>query len=403
MRRPDLAEASFTKGIAIGEPLVASHPEVAEYQNRLARSYTNLGVFLYNSGRLDLAAGAYKKAITLREALVARQPDVPDYQNGLASSHGNLGAALADSGRPQEAAEAYQKAIKIREALVASHPDVPEYQSGLANSHGNLANALAALRRLDVAVGEYEKAISIGEALTARQPGVPEYMNVLANSYKNYGILVRDRGNLTEALAKFNQAARIALPGSPAAGALPVLIRDTENSLALANRLPAVLKGDAKPKDAAEGLSFARLCYAQSHYAAAARLCETALAADPKLAGDLRAQPRYNAACAAAQAAAGKGIDEPAPDESAKFKLRGQARDWLLADLELWANGLESGQTNSKADAVAAMRRWQNDPDLATVRESQALEKLPEAESSQWKALWGKVGALLDRANERQP
>ena len=229
MRRPDLAEASFTKGIAIGEPLVASHPEVAEYQNRLARSYTNLGVFLYNSGRLDLAASAYKKAITLREALVAREPDVPDYQNGLASSYGNLVLLWPTRACSQEAAEAYQKAIKIREALVASHPDVPEYQSGLANSHGNLANALAALRRLDLAAGEYEKAISIGEALTARQPGVPEYMNVLANSYKNYGILVRDRGNLTEALAKFNRAARIAPAGSPAGGALPVLIRDAEN------------------------------------------------------------------------------------------------------------------------------------------------------------------------------
>ena len=48
--------------------------------------------------------------------------------------------------------------------------------------------------------------------------------------------------------------------------------------------------------------------------------------ADPKLAADRRAQPRYNAACAAALASVGKGIDEPAPDESAKVKLRAQAR-----------------------------------------------------------------------------
>ena len=199
------------------------------------------------------------------------------YQNGLANSYGNLGIALADTGRSPEAAEAHQNAIKIRESLVAGHPDVPEYQSGLANSHGNLANVLAALRRSKLAAREYEKAISIGEVLTARQPGVPEYANVLANSYKNFGILLRDRGNLTDALAKFKQAARIAPAGSPAAGALPVLIRDTENYLALADRLPAVLKGEAKPKDAAEGLSFAQWCYAQSRYVAAARLCDTAL------------------------------------------------------------------------------------------------------------------------------
>ena len=72
--------------------------------------------------------------------------------------------------------------------------------------------------------------------------------------------------------------------------------------VALEARLPAVLKGDDKPKDFAEGLTFGQFCYDKALYAAAARLWTATLAADPERADDRQTQPRYNAACAAATA-----------------------------------------------------------------------------------------------------
>ena len=69
---------------------------------------------------------------------------------------------------------------------------------------------------------------------------------------------------------------------------------------ALEGRLPAVLRGAEKPKDAAEGLVFANLAYRTRRYGPSVRLYAESFEADPKLAEDMSAGHRYNAACAAA-------------------------------------------------------------------------------------------------------
>ncbi len=261
-----------------------------------------------------------------------------------------MGELLRAAGRPDQAAGAFQKAIAIREALVPRHPDVPEYQNGLAISHSNL------------------------------------------------GVLRKTEGRFADALTAFRRAAKFARPGTPAAAGLPELIRGTEIALALASRLPAVLKGEDNPKDAAEGTAFAQLCYDQSRYAAAARLWDKALAADPKLAEDRQTQVRYNAACAAALAAAARGKNEPALDDDAKAKLRVQAHDWLKAELAAWTKFLETGQARAKAAVVANLEHWQSDSDLAGIRNAGALEELPEAERKNWRDLWAEASALLGKA-----
>jgi len=400
--RSDAAAGAYKKAVTIYEALVARHPEVLNYRNGLAGSHNNLGAVLAATGRSDQAAAAYKKAITIGEALAARYPDLPEYQSQRANSHVGLGIVLADKGRLDEAAAAYKKAATIYEALAARHPDVPGYQNGLAWSHNNLGNILAAMGRRDEAAGVYKRAVPIREALVARQPDVPEYQNGLAASLKNFGILLKAQGSFVDALTAFHRAAKFARPGTPAAAELPGLIRETENAIALANRLPALLKGDDKPKDAAEGLAFAQLCYDQSRYAAAARLWESALAANPKLADDRQTGHRYNAACAAALAAAGKGKDEPAIDD-AKAKLRVQARDGLKAELVAWTKVLETGPAQTKAAVVHTLQHWQEDRDLAGIRDPEALEKLPDGERKDWRDLWAEVRALLGKARGEHP
>jgi len=399
--RPNEAAAAYRKAVTIHEALAARQPDVSTYQSGLATSYIHLGNLLAAKGRHDEAAAVYKRAVTIFEALVARQPGVPEYQNGLAMSHSDLGIVLAAAGRSDEAAGAHKKAITIQEALAVRHPDVSDYQNGLANSHNNLGLLLAAVGRPDEAAGAYKKAITMNEALVARQPNVPEYQNGLANSYANLGLLRKAEGSFVDARTAFHRAAKFAQSGTPVAAAVPRLIRETDNDIALASRLSGVLKGDKKPKDAAEWLAFAQLCYDQSRYAAAARLWAEALAADPKLADDRETQPRYSAAGAAALAAAGKGKDEPPPDDDAKAKLLVQARDWLKAELVAWTNALETGPAQAKAAVVPALQNWQIDPDLAGIRDADALEKFPEAERKDWRNLWAEVGALLGKARAK--
>ena len=84
-------------------------------------------------------------------------------------------------------------------------------------------------------------------------------------------------------------------------------VAEAEQMAAMAGRLPALLKGEDRPRDDAERLALAQMCYDTKRHAAAARFWAEALHADPKLGDDRRNGHRYNAACAAALAAAGTG------------------------------------------------------------------------------------------------
>ena len=101
-------------------------------------------------------------------------------------------------------------------------------------------------------------------------------------------------------------------------------------------------------------------------HAAAAWFYAGAFAADPKLTTDLRRQHRYNAACSAALAAAGQGEDARNLPDKARLMLRRQA-----------------------------LTRWQQDADLAAVRDKAALDLLPDDERQPWRRLWDDVAALL--------
>ena len=184
---------------------------------------------------------------------------------------------------------------------------------------------------------------------------------------------------------------------------LPGRIRQTEQMIAVAGRLPAVLKGEDTPRDAAEVLAFVQLCHDQGRHAASARLLADALAADPKLGDDRRNSHRYNAACSAALAGCGKSKDDPPPDEPARAALRQQALDWLKAERDAWARQLESGAPQARATSVQNLKRWQHDADLAGVRDGAALAQLPEEEQKAWRALWSDVETLIKKAEGGPP
>jgi hypothetical protein len=132
-------------------------------------------------------------------------------------------------------------------------------------------------------------------------------------------------------------------------------------------------------------------------YAAAARFSAEAFAADPKQASNLQTQHRYRAACSAVLAAAGQGEDA-AKLEAAKAKLRRQALDWLNADLAVYARLLESGPPQARPFIARTLSHWKHNPDLAGVRDTAALAKLPDEEQKAFTLLWARVTPLLKKA-----
>jgi hypothetical protein len=78
-----------------------------------------------------------------------------------------------------------------------------------------------------------------------------------------------------------------------------------------------------------------------------------------------------------------------------RAKLRGQALNWLRAELAAWSKHLASDPSQARLAINPNLRHWKTDPDLAGVRESAALAALPQSERDAWRSLWAEVDRLL--------
>jgi serine/threonine-protein kinase len=202
----------------------------------------------------------------------------------------------------------------------------------------------------------------------------------------------------------------------PTAWVSHVLRREAE--AVILPHLSAFLRGEYQPQDNDERLALVGTCQFQGRYQAAAHLYAEAFAADPGLADrlttecryrSLREEPfyervesvntegRYLAARCAALAGCGRSKDAAKLSDAERAQWRKQAREWLKADLTQWARTLDSGYELDRNLAKRMLTHWQAEPDLAGLREQNALDELPAEERKECHALWDEVGAVLRR------
>jgi hypothetical protein len=164
-------------------------------------------------------------------------------------------------------------------------------------------------------------------------------------------------------------------------------------------RLPDIVAGRAAPKTPAEGCEFADLCgqLFQNRFAASARLYDAAFTADPLLADDLLANHRYNAACYAARAARGDGVDA-STDAGERAVLRAKALAWLRADLALGRKQAASSSAAERKTAADKLLHWLGDSDLSRVRPGLGRIGMADAERADWDKFWAEVRATRDDA-----
>jgi serine/threonine protein kinase/Flp pilus assembly protein TadD len=338
------------EGVALLQDLVRERPGVPDL-----RCY--LGNALKEQGRVKEAEAEYRAALRLK-------PDLPEARN-------NLGVALSDQGRVKEAEAELRAALRLR-------PDLPE-------AHNGLGNALKDQGRVKEAEAEYREALRL-------RPDYPEARN-------NLGFLLRAQGRFAESLAEFRRGHEL---GSRQPGwSYPSAewVREAERLVTVDAALTAALRAGSAPADARQAAEFAQMCLEyRNRTAAAARFFAEAFA-DAKVAADLRAQRRYNAARAAALAAAGKGLDATRLPAKARTTLRRQALAWLRADLTVWEQF--AGNPQARATIQQTLRHWQEDTDLAALRDPGALVALPADEREAWQALWADVDRLLTAAGGR--
>jgi serine/threonine-protein kinase len=427
--RPDDADVHLNLGVAL-ENQGKLDEAIAEYRTAIRLksdegvAHNNLAFVLGKQGKLDEAIAEYRTAISLRPDFAGAHDDlgvvlakqgkldeaITEYRTtlrlnpDLAEAHCNLGDALENQGKVDEAVTEYRTAIRLE-------PDLPE-------AHHNLGRALVKQGKRDEAIAGYRTAIRLN-------PDHPATHNSL-------GVLLANQGRLDEAITENRTAIRlnpdyaeahcdlgnILLQKGDFAGALQMLrkghelgsrrpdwrfpsaawIVEAERVLALSKRLPAVLQGKDRPGDNTERLTLAQMAYNRRKFVAATTMWAEALENNPKVADDRQAQHRYNSACAAALAAAGKGQDEPPLDEGAKVHWRKQAVDWLKSELAIWNKLLETGTPQAGQAVAQALQHWKEDFDLVSIRDRAALAKLPDQERKDCQALWAEVDALLAKA-----
>jgi serine/threonine-protein kinase len=319
----------------------------------------NLGLALKATGQVGEAIACYQKAIEL--------------DRKYAAAHHSLGAARYDQGRVDDAIACYRQAIKL--------------DPKQAETHTNLGIALAAKGQVNEAIACFRKAIGLE----------PKH----AEAHCNLAHVLTSQGRFAEALALFKRGHELGTKQSGWRYPSAAWLRQAERLAALEAKLPAFLKGELKPRDMGEHLGLIDVCRAKKLHHAATRLYADAFATDPKLPNDRQAQRRYRAACQAALAAAGQGKDAAKLDAAAKAKLRGQALDWLRAELTAWSKLLDSGPPQARPIVVQVLSHWQKGPDLAGLRDKAALAKLPPEERAAFARMWADVAALLKKAEER--
>jgi hypothetical protein len=206
------------------------------------------------------------------------------------------------------------------------------------------------------------------------------------------GIALTNTGRFTEARSALQDSLR-SLPADHALRqAVAEQFRECERLRLLDGKLADVLKGMSKPAGTEEQIQLALLCMNYKDLpATAVRFFSDAFAENPALASEVDSH-RYNAACNAALASAGKGEDTARLDATERARLRRQALTWLRAELGIWARLARSGTLEKVRQA---MRHWRRDPDLASVRDKAALDRLTEDERSAWRNLWADVSKLL--------
>jgi len=83
-----------------------------------------------------------------------------------------------------------------------------------------------------------------------------------------------------------------------------------------------------------------------------------------------------------------------------RTKLRNQAQIWLEAELAAWSKLLASANAQQRQAIAATLKHWKEDTDLASVRDDDALARLPADERKACKLLWANVDELLARASK---
>ena len=279
---PKSAATHNSLGVTLGrkgdlDGALAACREALRLDPTLARAHLNIGYALLHKGDLDGSIASQREAIRLDPedfagygnlalALIQKR----DFEGAIetlraairrgvsdAGLHYNLGNLLAQKGDFVGAIEPFREAIRL--------------DPKLATAHTNLGNVLKARGDLVGAIACYRDAIRIDPKL--------------ALAHANLGHALGIEGELALSAESLRKAASLDSRSPWVQSALA----EAERLVAALARLPAVLSGEDRPKDAEDWRALALVAYRAKEHPASVRCWKEAFEADPRLAADLSA------------------------------------------------------------------------------------------------------------------
>jgi serine/threonine-protein kinase len=426
-KSPKEAAGAWRQAIGQWEEVVRDAPSSTEYRSKLSFAYLNLGYVLHQQGSLDEAVAAFRKAIQHQSDFQAHrylamalyeqgqtEPAIAEYREAFRLNPADqqtvhwLGYLLLNQGKLDEAREAYIQAIRF-------HPDDVQTRINLGwvlAQTGRFDEAISQLRaavRFKPDVSEYR--LLLGRILQERGKSgeaIVEYRKAIelkpreTEARAGLAHALRSRGDFSGAAAELRKAIEHAGANSQLTPWLKRQLSAAERQSKLTGRVQAILDGKDKPKDPAEALDFAAVCYCTRRFAASARLYSVAFEMAPKLAEDLAAGNRYNAACSAALVAAGEGAGDQPLDDVARARWREQALAWLRAELTDREKLLHKDPPSAHQFLQSTLLHWKADADLAGIRDENRLKTLGDAEREACQSLWKNVNSLLSEISTNQ-
>jgi tetratricopeptide (TPR) repeat protein len=370
----DEALGHVRRGLKLAQELTDQHADVAQYRAALGRGHHVHALLHARARQWDEALAAEGQAVQLAEQLV-QGTDVRNYRGELEHYLLTLADFSRQAGRPDGALTAYRRVIALNPNNAAAH-----YRLGtVLMNRGQLDDAVASLDR----------------ALARK----PEF----AEAHCNRGLCLLRKGQFPAGRAALQRGDELGRkqPGWPYPSA--EWVQHADRLIQLNSRLPAILAGEDRPADASEELALADMCRENKRmYTAATRFYAEAFAANASPANERYAVARYQAACAAALAAAGKDEAMPRPPDKVVVMLRWRALRWLRGELARSSGVLGRDEAKPRQAVRQRLARWLDDADLVSVRDAGALDTLPEAERHRWRQLWDDVAALLNKVDKKK-
>jgi tetratricopeptide (TPR) repeat protein len=351
----------------------ATHPKHFGLANQLARRF--------NARQMEQRITYFRIALALR-------PDNAVCWN-------NLGSALLLT-RDQVGAEA-----AFRESL--------RLDPNNSRPHTGLGNVLFEQKKYDAAFAEFREAIRLDPTYAVALNNIGNVLrdkgdfDGAIDSYKKanridpkfvlplvtLGQLLISRGKDDGAIAAFHEAIEKDPPYASAHYALGnVLLKRRDLDGAITEYEATVM---LEPSSAPACNSLASALCERGQPLAARQVLRDGVKRNPDWLNTPQTWVRYNIACCAALAAAGKGMrDTVKADPPA---LRKEALGSLTAELSAWRITLNAGPEKNRGLVHQRMQHWLDDADLGEIRD---VEKLPGPERDRWRILWEDVRQLRD-------